>query len=108
MERKILEFSLYDPAIARLSTRATDPQFMIEKGSLAFDGKGPTKNALDSLTPRQRQILWLRFHPDRHGQVPTIEAVRKEIGCSRSTVKRDLRAALAEIPDPNKLYFPQR
>lgn len=95
---------LSDPRLANFFTIGTDPQFMIEKGLLTGEG---SKNPLDSLPPRQRQILWLRFHP-KNGKIPSLKAIGEEIGWSRSTVKRELSAALTEIPNPNKLYFPQR
>ncbi|OGE29683.1 hypothetical protein A2867_01680 [Candidatus Daviesbacteria bacterium RIFCSPHIGHO2_01_FULL_40_11] len=105
MEKKIVLFSIDDPLIDQLSTSVTDPQFMVEKGLLTGEG---SKNPLDSLTPRQRQILWLKFHPDRFGQAHTIQAIGEKIGFSERTVKRELRAALTEIPDPSKLYSSQR
>ena len=97
---------LSDPRLANLSTTDTDPQSMVENGSLTFGGEG-SKNALGLLTPRQRQILWRRFHPE-NGKTPSLKAIGEETGWSRSTIRREFRVALEKIPDPSKLYFPQR
>ena len=59
---------LSDPRLAKFFTTDTDPQSMVENGSLTFGGEG-SKNALGLLTPRQRQIFWLRFHPE-NGKTP--------------------------------------
>lgn len=72
-----------------------------EKEILQVDLKGKLQKALDTLSPREKQVLTLRFGLD-DGRERTLEEVGTEIGVTRERIRQVETVALRKLRHPDR------